>query len=180
MEELILARPTLDDKAAVEDFLAEVIESGSHIAGSGGLERYIGDGRDNYQGWLDKLSQDLDPERLLAGRVLASEFLTKRASDGRIVGLVQIRHELNDFLLEIGGHIGDMIRPKERRKGYGTEQIRLALEKCRELGIPRVLVTCDRDNIASAKTIQKNGGILENEVMDADVVKQRYWIDCSA
>jgi predicted acetyltransferase len=86
---------------------------------------------------------------------------------------------LNDHLLQIGGHIGDMVRPSERRKGYGTEQIRLALEKCRELGIPWVLVTCDKDNIASARTIQKNGGVLENEVMDADVVKQRYWIDCT-
>ncbi|GAB2027843.1 GNAT family N-acetyltransferase [Lactovum odontotermitis] len=174
MEELILLRPTLADKAAVEDFMAEILETGSSIAGSGGLERYPGD----YEGWLDKLAQDLDPKRLLPGRVLSSEYLTKRVSDGRIVGLVQIRHELNEFLTRIGGHIGDMVRPSERRKGYGSEQMRLALEKCRELGIERVLVTCDKDNIASARTIQKNGGVLENELLDEDgMVKQRYWIN---
>lgn len=177
MEKLILLRPTLADKADVEEFLAEVVAAGSHIAGSGGLERYPGD----YEGWLDKLAQDLDPDRLLPGRVLSSEYLTRRVADGRIVGLLQIRHELNEHLTRIGGHIGDMVRPSERRKGYGSEQIRLALGKCRELGLERVLVTCDKDNIASARTIQKNGGVLENELLDEDgLVKQRYWIEIGA
>lgn len=81
-------------------------------------------------------------------------------------------------LLFSGGHIGDGIRPSERRKGYATAMLRLALEKCRALGIRRVLMTCDKDNIGSAKSIIKNGGILENEVMNEDgVLEQRYWID---
>ena len=89
-----------------------------------------------------------------------------------------IRHRLNDRLLKEGGHIGDGIRPSERGKGYGTEMIRLALLECRKLGIDRVLMVCDRDNVASAKTIIKNGGVLENEFVNAEgVVEQRYWID---
>ena len=95
----------------------------------------------------------------------------------RLLGAINIRHHLDDYLLREGGHIGDGIRPSERRKGYATEMIRLALIECRELGIEKVLMTCDRDNIASAKSIINNGGILENEFINSDgVIKQRYWI----
>ena len=93
------------------------------------------------------------------------------------VGAVNIRHYLNEGLLATGGHIGDGIRPTERRKGCATAMIALALEECRKLGIPRVLMCCDRDNIGSAKSIQRNGGVLENEVEEDGVPVQRYWID---
>lgn len=93
------------------------------------------------------------------------------------VGAVNIRHYLNERLLRAGGHIGDGIRPSERRKGYGTEMIGLALEECRKLGIERALMCCDKTNVGSAKTIINNGGVLENEIMDEDVVVQRYWVD---
>ncbi|MBR2950061.1 MAG: GNAT family N-acetyltransferase [Lachnospiraceae bacterium] len=84
----------------------------------------------------------------------------------------------NDYLFRCGGHIGDGIRPSERGKGYATEMIRLSLPECKKAGIDRVLMVCDKTNIASAKTIIKNGGILENEVLDADgTINQRYWID---
>ena len=93
------------------------------------------------------------------------------------VGAVNIRHELNDSLLYTGGHIGDGVRPSERRKGYATAMIALALEECRKLGISRVLMTCNKDNIGSAKSIIKNGGVLENEVVNEEgVIEQRYWI----
>ncbi len=94
-----------------------------------------------------------------------------------LVGAVNIRHYLNEKLLESGGHIGDGVRPSERRKGVATAMIGLALEKCRTLGITRVLITCDRDNIASAKSIQRNGGVLEDERYLGGKVVQRYWID---
>ena len=94
------------------------------------------------------------------------------------VGAVNIRHYLNESLLFTGGHIGDGIRPSRRRKGYATAMIRLALEKCRELGIHRVLMTCDKDNIGSAKSILRNGGILEYEITNEEgEQEQRYWID---
>ena len=94
-----------------------------------------------------------------------------------LLGAVNIRHYLNDYLLKYGGHIGDGIRPSERGKGYATEMIRLALIECKKLGIDKVLMVCDKSNIASAKTIIKNGGILENEFVDDDGgIIQRYWI----
>ena len=95
----------------------------------------------------------------------------------RLIGAVNIRHELNEYLLLHGGHIGDGVRPSERGKGYGTRIVRLALEKCLELGIDRVLMGCDKENIPSARTIIKNGGVLENEVVTEDGIEQRYWID---
>ncbi len=93
-----------------------------------------------------------------------------------IVGAINIRHYLNDSLLLNGGHIGDGIRPSERKKGLGTKMIALALEKCKELNILDVLMVCDKTNIASSKTIINNGGILENEIVVEGVTQQRYWI----
>lgn len=92
------------------------------------------------------------------------------------VGAVNIRHYLNEKLLLDGGHIGDGIRPGERRKGYATAMVGLALEECKKLGIDRVLMCCDKDNIGSAKSIIRNGGVLENEVVEDDHIEQRYWI----
>ena len=92
------------------------------------------------------------------------------------VGAVNIRHRLNAGLLRSGGHIGDGIRPSERGKGLGTSMIALALEECDKLGIKDVLMCCDDDNIASARTIEKNGGVLENKVTDDDGTIRRYWI----
>ena len=93
------------------------------------------------------------------------------------VGAVNIRHYLNQRLLLNGGHIGDGVRPSERRRGIATAMIGLALIECQKLGINRVLMVCDKDNIGSAKSIQRNGGVLENEIEVDGVVEQRYWIN---
>lgn len=93
------------------------------------------------------------------------------------VGAVNIRHYLNEKLIVSGGHIGDGIRPSERRKGYATAMIGLALKECKKLRIDRVLMCCNKDNIGSAKSIIKNGGVLENEVMEDGKPVQRYWIE---
>ena len=93
------------------------------------------------------------------------------------VGAVNIRHSLNAGLLLYGGHIGDGVRPSERRKGIATEMIALALKECRKLGIRRVLMVCDKENIGSAKSILNNGGVLENEVIVNGVTQQRYWLE---
>ena len=98
----------------------------------------------------------------------------------RIVGRVSIRHSLNAFLERVGGHIGYVVVPEFRRRGYATTILRLAIQIAREkLGIGRILVTCDDDNIGSIRTIEKNGGILENVLSapDLDKPKRRYWIE---
>ncbi len=111
------------------------------------------------------------------GKVPDSVFFLLDEEKDRLLGAVNIRHYLNDYLLREGGHIGDGIRPSERRKGYATKMIGLALNECKRLGIDKVLITCNKDNIGSAKSIINNGGILENEIVNEDgELEQRYWI----
>lgn len=97
----------------------------------------------------------------------------------RIVGRVSLRHELNDFLLKYGGHVGYCVVPSARRNGYASEMLRLTLPIAASLGISRVLLTCDEDNAASRRVIEKNGGIFENVVQapEARMTKRRYWIE---
>ena len=113
---------------------------------------------------------------LPAGWVPDSAYWLVRG--GSILGTCDIRHQLTDALRDFGGHIGYSIRPSERSKGYGTLMLKLALAKARELGIDRALVTCDKNNIASARVIQRNGGVLDSEShsTQAGRVTQRYWI----
>ena len=110
------------------------------------------------------------------GLVPDSTFFCLDTERSIFVGAVNIRHYLSEGLLLSGGHIGDGIRPSERGKGLGTRMIALALDKCRELGIGRVLMCCDSDNFASARTIEKNGGVLENVVVGGGAPVKRYWI----
>ena len=114
---------------------------------------------------------------LADGKVPDSTFFCLDEDRKKVVGAVNIRHYLNEALLLDGGHIGDGVRPSERRKGIATKMIGLALEECKKLGIYRVLMVCDKDNIGSARSIQNNGGVLENEPLVDGVVQQRYWID---
>jgi predicted acetyltransferase len=115
---------------------------------------------------------------LLKQTVPTTKFFLLEEGSPKILGVIDIRHRLNDHLLNNpGGHIGYAIAPSERRKGYATQQLRLALEKCREMGIGPVLITCDKENMASAKVIQRNGGVLEDERASKEgKVFQRYWI----
>jgi len=96
----------------------------------------------------------------------------------RIVGRVSIRHRLNEFLEREGGHIGYVVVPEFRRRGYATAILRLALNLAREkYGISSVLVTCDDDNIGSVKTIEKNGGVLDTVIAQpGSKLIRRYWI----
>ena len=125
---------------------------------------------------FDNYLANLETKEEKDGLVPDSTFFCLDTDRNIFVGAVNIRHYLNEKLLLTGGHIGDGIRPSERRKGYATGMIGLALEECRKLGIRKVLMTCDKDNIGSAKSIIKNGGVLENEVINEDgAAEQRYW-----
>ena len=123
--------------------------------------------------YLENLETKQETERWVPDSVF---FLHDTKRD-ILLGAVNIRHKLNDELLYTGGHIGDGIRPSERRKGYATAMIALALEECKKLGINKVLMCYDKNNIGSAKSIIKNGGVLENEVEEDGHLEQRYWIE---
>lgn len=172
MSDLALVAPAEDMERAVMEYRREYAAFGeTHINGSLGLMKY-----EDYGAWLR------DTRLALAGKlhdgVPASTYLSVRPCDGRIIGTVQLRHTLDAYLEKRGGHIGYGIRPSERKKGYGAEQLALVLAKARELSIPRVMITCDRDNIASAKVAMKNGGKLSWEGFDEeDGFIRVFWID---
>ena len=110
-------------------------------------------------------------------RVPSGIFFLVKGGDKRILGAIDIRYDLNDYLLSYGGHIGYGIRPTERRKGYASEMLRMALDICREKGLKKVLITCDKNNLGSSKTMINNGAVLENEVENGEEITQRYWIE---
>ena len=125
---------------------------------------------------FDYYLENLELKEARDGLVPDSTFFCLDLDRNIFVGAVNIRHYLNENLCKGGGHIGDGIRPSERRKGYATAMIGLALEECRKLGINKVLMTCDKTNIGSAKSIMNNGGVLESEFEENGEIEQRYWI----
>ena len=125
---------------------------------------------------LRELAAAKDPATAPPGVLPYEDFWLME--DNTWIGLLTLRLRLNEAFLHSGGHIGYVIRPSKRRCGYGTALLRLGLDKARERGLARVLLTCDETNIGSRKIIEANGGQFENAVVvegQADK-KLRYWI----
>ncbi|BDU51369.1 GNAT family N-acetyltransferase [Haliovirga abyssi] len=94
----------------------------------------------------------------------------------RIIGAIDVRHKLNENLKKSGGHIGYGIRLSERKKGYATLMLKLILDILKDKKYNKILITCNDENIASAKTIEKNGGIMENKIQNNEEIVRRYWV----
>ena len=178
-KELILVAPTMEYEQQAIQFIDEVdrvdLDPNNRFAGFAHLNEY----RNNYADWLDYLERKQHEETVPEGHVPANTFFAVRKGDDKIVGIIDIRHKLNEYLLLYAGHIGYSVVPSERRKGYGYQQLLLALEFCKKLGIDRVLITCNDYNIGSYKTIEKAGGVLENKILNthSGAIERRYWID---
>jgi len=179
-----LVRP---DVALRPSWAATVAEfEGGHIDGSGlGDLADLDTTQEGCRRAVEHLLAQADPStRLPEDRVPCSFFwIVADAPAGpagggaeEVVGHLALRHELNDWLLQFGGHIGYSVRPSRRREGHAGRALALALDEARGLGLARVLVTCDEDNEASRRTIERNGGVLE----DVRSGKRRYWIDLGA
>lgn len=171
MDEIRLIAPEHQHEAAVMAYKAEFERYGENMDGSGmlGLAK-------TFDEWYEMLKDNAQEETVREGYVPALTYLALRASDHHVIGTISIRLRLNEYLAAYGGHIGYSVRHSERQKGYAKEMLRLALQECKKLGIDKVLITCDRENFASAKTILANGGILESEVPEDGSITQRYWI----
>lgn len=172
MNRLKLVLPNATHKEIILDYKEEFIINKDSMDGTAGLSTYK-----TFEEWYEAFNDNLHDETVREGLVPATTYLALDENE-KLIGMIDIRHRLNDNLLNFGGHIGYSVRKLERRKGFATEMLKLALEKCVELKIQEVLITCDKNNIASAKTIIANGGILENEVFDTNdnTMTQRYWI----
>ncbi len=156
-----LVFPNIRYKDKAIDYINEFYAYQSDINGSGALDRFLRES--TYETWLEKVQADMDIANVEKPKVPALTYFYVREEDDKIVGMVNIRLALNDFLREEGGHIGYSIRPTERQKHYATEILQEALKVCETIGIREVLVTCDKSNIASAKVIQNSNGKLDAE-----------------
>lgn len=143
---------------------------------SAGEDRYQL-GLDDFTGFLERLEMYRTGKNLPAGHVRSSTFFL--LADDKLIGRGDLRHKLNEGLAVLGGHIGYDVRPSERRKGYGSLILHLTLEKARAIGLERVFLTCDADNVASAKIIEKHGGKLDNQIIYEPTGKliSQYWIE---
>lgn len=104
-------------------------------------------------------------------------YLAVRKSDNKVVGIIDLRHHINHPILGTwGGHCGYSVRPSERGKGYAKKMLRLNIQNAREMGIEKLLITCNVENEASEKTILANGGIYEKTIEVDGCKMKRYWI----
>ncbi|MED1113360.1 GNAT family N-acetyltransferase [Bacillus paramycoides] len=167
-----LLKPKYEYSEQIMEYRQAFSNSGEQLHGSSSLQNF-----DSFDEWFEKVSIQEVGENLPSNRVPSSQFLS--VENGKLIGFVNIRHRLNPELLLESGHIGYSIHPDERRKGYATKQLQLSLAEAKKLGLKKVLITCDKANVGSAKTIQKVGGVLEDEVVssNSDEIVQRYWIE---
>lgn len=169
-----LVKPEMDHEKDIQAYRDEILAMNGSLDGMNALRR-LKDVKD----WLKLVRRLEDEETLPEGMVTADQYLYVRESDGRVVGMIQFRHTLNEGLARYGGHIGYSVRPSERRKGYAKQMLADCLDKCRAYGLKRVLISCRKENEASRRTILANGGAYENDVWDEEenATFERYWVE---
>lgn len=159
-----LVKPSMKYAASFKKALLEFKKEGRHNEGDpNDIDGYI------------KITKQYAADNVPRGKVGESKLWI--IDEGMFIGRIGIRHKLNKKLRQFGGHIGYTIRPSKRKKGYGTKAMKLALHKAKSLGISKIMVTCDDDNIASQKIIERSGGKLRKKIMWEGKLIRHYWID---
>lgn len=167
---MIYRFPELTDKDILQEYLREHRRNNEvSLSASLGLTSC------EYTDWVEKIRANASTGDEAWGK----SRLYLCFDDERLIGLLSIRYELPEALANRYGHIGYGVRPSERKKGYATAMLRHALAVCRENGLDKVILGCYRDNLASAKTIEKNGGVLteENDNYEKGRISRYYRID---
>lgn len=184
MDYIKLVKPKKKHKEIILEFIREHQANNEFEIHGGALVEKL-----DYDVWLKQIADNSNKKTVHKDWVVSSTFLVIRKKDNRLIGFVDIRHELNDFLRSFGGNIGFGVRPTERGKGYASIILMKALDYCREIGLQKVMLACYKDNIASKKTIERCSGILEKEFSLSelknfpfenrnlnDKIVQVYWI----
>ena len=168
---ITLKRPTKEDEAEARAFKQEFLDNGeTTINGSELLDRM-----ESYDEWMKSVTDNTSPDTVNPSWVVTDTYFAFDANDN-IVGIIDLRHELNEFLKDFG-NCGYSVRPAQRRKGYATRMLQLILERARQIGMDQLQLSVERSNEASVKTITKNGGKYERsftfEGEEADVYMLR-------
>ena len=174
MDRLKFVWPSMELRPQALEYREEFLRSGeTELHGAALFDQM------DFEPWLELTVRNRRAETARSDWVQSSTFFVVRERDGRIIGMVDVRHRLNGFLAAFGGHIGYGVRPSERRKGYATQILRMALEYAgQEIGLKRVMIACYRDNEGSWRTILANGGRLEREFAHTDGrTVQVYWVE---
>ena len=167
---LKLVKPREQHKQKILAYRDAFLETSTVIPGSASLHELP------IVEWYERVQLDLANPRW--GRVPASQYMSIDSETEDIIGMIQLRHELNEDLENYGGHIGYSVHPSHRKQGHATTMVKLCLDKAKRIGIPRVLIVCDVNNEASARVIEKSGGIFEDIRTDPSdgTSQRRYWI----
>lgn len=178
MEKFYFEIPSLERKNEIIEYLDEFVKYGSDINGSGSLDKiYYGY---TFEEALDRCLKMEDEEYAKSvGRCQSRTFLLIRENDNKIVGTINVRWNLNEAMLRFGGHIGYGIRPTERRKGYNKINLYLGMLEAKKVGLEKVMLDCDVNNLGSDKTLKALGGKLERTEVDPSdgILTNVYWFD---
>lgn len=179
MEKFYLEEPSIKRKEDAFDYLNEHIKYNSDMNGTGNMEMCLNGY--SFEQWLEELEKRKNQDYMdNIGWAPSNTYFFVRESDNRIIGMLNIRYNLTENIINRGGsHIGYGIRPTERRKGYNKINLYLGLLEEQKLGVKKVLLECTIDNIGSNKTITALGGVLEKTEIDSwdNELTNYYWID---
>lgn len=169
--DIALVRPCLEQKEEALAYRREHFLHGENIIY--GSELF--DKTESYEEWLASVTQNTDPDTVNENWVVTDTFFAIRKSDGRIIGIIDLRHTLNAFLKDLG-NCGYSVRPSERKKGYATQMLFQLLQAAKEAAMKELHISVEKENAASIKVIQKNGGIYERSFSFEDGIADIYKI----
>ena len=172
MNTIRLISPTIEYKQQLIDYREQFVNEEDGIHGSSGLAF-----AESIEQWLVEMDNARDFATVREDWVPAEQYIAVN-EENEIVGMLNFRKSLNEYLLQSAGNIGYSVAPSERRKGYATKMLQLALQEAPKFGLTRVLITCTDDNVGSIGVIENNGGVLEDIRIDPhdNELTRRYWI----
>ncbi|MDO4434947.1 MAG: GNAT family N-acetyltransferase [Cardiobacteriaceae bacterium] len=168
---LNLTKPSLEHQEAILTFRREFLKVYDYVHGSNELNAFTDYG---FRAWIHYVEAPAGTSWFGYEKVNDSTYLAWL--DGKVVGIMHIRHQLSDILLQRGGNVGYSVHPDYQGRGIASEMLKYAIGKLKSLGLERILVTCSSQNAASRAVIKKNGGVLENIIDTGNTSIERYWI----